>query len=136
MRYILLGLSIAMTCGMTNAAGVVIDPKMTLGPLGLGAYQPEVFSSLPAVTLDVPLPFGVEEGLPTIQGNPEGGIDVDGVRSPSFPPLAGLSSMTALDDEVELPGLDGLPIRHAKQATTDAPAIPGFDGLPLGFGRQ
>lgn len=136
MRRLLCGLIMIVSCGAASAAKVVVDPGMTFGPLGLGEHQPEVFNQLPGVTIDIPLPAEINNYLPEAGGREGGGFDFRPGSPPTLPELPGLSSLNGLSSEVELPGLDGLPIRTESTRNTNIPRIPGIDGLPLGFGRQ
>ena len=136
MRRLFLAVSFLVCSSASSAAEILLDPGLVFGPLGLGKYEPEIMNQLPALHIEIPLPEKLNSALPTIVGNPDGGLDYTPGRYGGFPELPGLTGLSPLNLDVELPGIDGLPISQQSRIDPEAPVIPGFDGLPLGFGRR
>lgn len=132
MRHLVSGLFILMNCSAAGAAGITVNPEA----LRTGHDQPGGLSALPALNMEFPVPAEVSDGLPEFRANENGDFDLEPGAQPALPELPGLSSLPNPDSEIELPGLDGLPIRVTVPANREVPPIPGFDGLPLGYGRR
>lgn len=136
MRRIVLVSFIIALCGQASAAGVAVDSGKTFGLLGAAEQPPGGMNSPPPFGFQTPLPGGVEGSLPRVDGQPDSGVNINDPGINAFPELPGLSGLASIELEVELPGLDGLPIRPHARAAATGPAMPGFDGLPLGGSRQ
>mgnify|MGYP007051346388 CR=1 FL=1 len=136
MRRLLCGLAIMMSCGAASAADIVVDTRPAFDALGLSDLQSALLPGISNVNLNVPLPDSVDGALPMVGIQGEDGLDIRPGMSQSFPELPGLGSLSELTADVELPGLDGLPIRMHAPSHHNGPQIPGIDGLPLGYGRR
>ncbi len=129
------GLMILMS-GIASAAESGIDPNAVFDSMGLTDSVPDPSPDTPEFGFDVPESPDVEPDFIPVPEDSDGGLGFDSASSSQFPELPGLGTFTEYDDEIELPGIDGLPIRPKRAQLKEFPEIPGFDGLPLGMGSR